>query len=407
MAPFSLDPEDYRENMELLVKRLDHSKNTNFPNTVLAKHGITADCLYSEYSAEAFFHNPDGKDTYISSVSKAKRLAAEEMGKRAKNEYKDIIDKGFAFSVNHEQLGQKEGNNYLAIVHIDGNAMGKRFMECRTLAETRRLSCAVDSASKNAYAKLLKSLAGSIAYLEKHPEYEISKDEKERKILPLRSIVLGGDDITFVTDGRLGVYLAKKYLELLEKEPLPVLKGQKPIYACAGVAVIKSRYPFYRGYQIAEELCHSAKKAAAQNPDSSWLDFYISQGGYSQNLSGIREKHYRVLAGNLNFGPYLVSDNRTGSEKAISNLIKGMNEFRNIWPRSKVKDLRQILPMGMEANRKHLESLNARNLALPEIDSPSNYSEAGWNNEITPYFEMIELMEFYPEDDFLSKEAAR
>lgn len=189
---------------------------------------------------------------------------------------------------------------------------------------------------------------------------------------------------------------------ILAQEPLEKVKNQNPIYTSAGVAVIKSRYPFYRGYQMAEELCQSAKKAAAKNPDSNWLDFYISQGGYSQALDGIRQKHYRVKEGSLNFGPYLVGENSKGKENTMINLKNGMNELRK-WPRAKVKELRNILPMGKETTKRYLENLKARELILPKIEGPSDYYKDGWNNAVTPYFEMLELMEFYPEIDFLSE----
>nr|WP_269849654.1 hypothetical protein [Methanosarcina horonobensis] len=39
-------------------------------------------------------------------------------------------------------------------------------------------------------------------------------------------------------------------------------KGDEKIQlsSCAGVAITKTKYPFYRGYELAEDLCKNAKK---------------------------------------------------------------------------------------------------------------------------------------------------
>ena len=76
---------------------------------------------------------------------------------------------------------------------------------------------------------------------------------------PIRPIIMGGDDITFVSPGKLGIYFAEIFMkEFSEKE---VSDGEK-LSSCAGVAITKTKYPFYRGYQLAEGLCSNAKKMA-------------------------------------------------------------------------------------------------------------------------------------------------
>jgi len=51
--------------------------------------------------------------------------------------------------------------------------------------------------------------------------------------------------------------LAEYYLKQLTGQPLSDLK---PMYACAGIAVVKSHYPISRAVELAEELAASAKK---------------------------------------------------------------------------------------------------------------------------------------------------
>ena len=74
--------------------------------------------------------------------------------------------------------------------------------------------------------------------------------------LPFRPIVFGGDDVTFVCEGRLGLPLAAHYLTRLASEILP---DGDPLYARAGIAIVKTHYPFARAYELAGRLGDSAK----------------------------------------------------------------------------------------------------------------------------------------------------
>lgn len=140
----------------------------------------------------------------------------------------------------------------MAIVHIDGNSMGQRFAQCETLAERRKLSDSVDRATKNAFEKLLKEIINHMDYFtSKGSGFEIHKDKDDGKLyLPIRSIVLSGDDITFVTEGRLGVHLAAKFTGYFTACFAEEHAGndEPPFSACAGVVITRTKYPFFRGY---------------------------------------------------------------------------------------------------------------------------------------------------------------
>jgi hypothetical protein len=69
--------------------------------------------------------------------------------------------------------------------------------------------------------KLIHAIKGQTLYLEGNPVQEISlKLSNEGKIcLPFRPLVYGGDDVTFVCDGRLGLVLLKLTILL----PVPII----------------------------------------------------------------------------------------------------------------------------------------------------------------------------------------
>jgi hypothetical protein len=212
----------------------------------------------------------------------------------------------------------------------------------------------------------------------------------EKKILPIRPILIAGDDITFITNGGLGVHLAEQYLQLFAE----IGKGQ--FSACAGVAITKTKYPFYMGYQLAEDLCANAKQAARERPGTSWLDFHLAYGGFSGSLKDIRVEKYSIRDGRLNYGPYLVTGDGT-QEKHIQYLKEGIKQFSNTeqWPRSKMKEFRKILTLGRDSAEQFINEMKSKKRFLPEIPG-KGYHVSGFEDNITPYIDMIELSEFYP-----------
>lgn len=388
MDEFDLD--QYVQERDKLFSQLDENKNRFFTSTALPKHGITADCPLSGLSGEVPWREP-GEETWhnISLVAYAKLNAAAQANEQLAAKYAHILGDEFAFTNEIAKLGQTEGHDYLAVVHIDGNGIGRRFKNCTDLPATRRLSSEVDRITSQAYGELLHSIIAQLDKLPK-PEFDIQKDTEGKTLLPIRSIVLDGDDITFVTDGRLGVYLAEKFIHHAGKFELC---DGKPLHFCAGVAIMKTRYPFFRGYGLAVELCAAAKEEAEKwRQDSSWLDFHIILGGKSGRLMNVREKHFCVAdGGSLVFGPYLLEE--VEEDKSIIYLRRGISELHRKWPRSKIKELREVLIQGKLATEAYIKRMEARGLSLPEV--PGDYTLAGWQ-AATPYYSMVELLEFYP-----------
>src|SRR5690606_21713991 len=114
--------------------------------------------------------------------------------------------------------------------------------------------------------------------------------EKGKKYLPIRPLVFGGDDLTLLCNGQIGVSLAAAYLAAFEKafreEPV---KGLEDVHARAGVAIVKMHYPFARAYQLSEQLVRSAKRfiKTENDADCSALDWHYATGGLSGDLDEV------------------------------------------------------------------------------------------------------------------------
>ncbi|MEQ8189852.1 MAG: hypothetical protein ABRQ39_17925 [Candidatus Eremiobacterota bacterium] len=384
------DLENFKDSLKEVFKLLRENKATYIPQTVLPRHGITAECSRSGYSMEIW---NSSEEKYISSVTNAKIEASVEAKKELLNEFKDLLGEDFTFTDNLEELGQiKEKDSHIAIVHIDGNGMGKRFQACKSLEEIRHLSSSVENATKQAFRELVGEIISNFHNIDR--EVSISKTDN-KIILPLRPIILGGDDITFVSDGKFGIYFAKLFMEAFGKESV---SDGKPLSSCAGIAITKTKFPFYRGYELAEQLCSGAKiKRNKEKDDGSWIDFHIAYGGFSGTLKEIRDSNYKSHRGDLLFRPYRL---HTKEEYDFDSLITNTATLKE-FPRLKIKELRDVLTEGEESGRTFIIEQKYRERSLPKIEG-KNYEISLFENNKTPYFDMIEIMEFYP--SFLLKE---
>lgn len=210
------------------------------------------------------------------------------------------------------------GNNWIAIIHADGNGLGQVVQKIGGDSEqlkrfSRCLDKATTAAAQKAYADL---------------QIMTYPGEKE----PIRPIVLGGDDLTvicradialpFVTHflsefeectGKLGVCkedYARGIADILKRNKVFANGSKCYLTACAGIAYIKSSYPFYYGYTLAEELCSDAKKESkkisggmSDLPPSS-LMFHRVQSSFVESYDKIQQKELTANNTSLKFGPY-------------------------------------------------------------------------------------------------------
>lgn len=217
-------------------------------------------------------------------------------------------EKSYTFASEFADLGGTRGvKNYISVIVIDGNKMGKKIEKFRnefladhpeTNAKTnqdyknklRSLSEEIDSDYKAAIKAAVNAIVDELGDLYDEGKLRSRYDEEGRYILPIRPLIVAGDDICIVTDARIGVAFAEMVLKNIEKYTIQGL----PMRACAGVAIVKTGYPFFRAHELAEELCHNAKSILKSDDerDASVIDFHIDQGELAGSLSTIRRELY-------------------------------------------------------------------------------------------------------------------
>lgn len=385
---------DYSNSIKRIHENLKKNKSMFSTNTVIPKHGITADCPRSGESAE-FCENAGASQNdkqYISAVSKTKLEASEKALQELNEQYKILLSNQYTFTNGFEKLGQSKGeNNYIAVVHIDGNNMGEKIKACKNLCEMRKLSLCMFEAVEKSFYEVIQLITEKMKIMGESQNNIVQFSQENGKIvLPLRPIILGGDDLTFVCEGRFGILLSELFLKKYSEHKW----NNEPLNACAGICIVKTKYPFYRAYHLAESLCKTSKKRSKENKGESYLDFLISSSGFSGTLEEIRKQYYTGHSGNLHFGPYCVdSSDNPESIKNLKNMVCKFNEWKNS---SYLMKLRELLQRAdSEELNFFVKKLEQKNLSLPEIPEHF-YHQKVFQDRRTPYFDVVESIDFYP-----------
>ncbi|NJN19154.1 MAG: hypothetical protein HC822_24310 [Oscillochloris sp.] len=327
----------------------------------------------------------------------------------------------YAFSRDLDELGRTHGeSSYIAVVHADGNGMGRRFEALRErypsaadndrlLAEIERFYKALEDAGRQALQRTLLRL---IIALDDDPAFadlkrSLALAPDGRPYLPLRPIVFGGDDVTVVCDGRLGLTFAATYLEEFQSAAAN-LPDEKPGYACAGVAIVKTHYPFARAYALSTELCDASKdlvhaEAVRREPgfDAAALDWHIAVGGIAAPLSELRNRLYRVKEGLLTHRPLFRAGIGWESWDALAKTVGAFDASDWRERRNKVMALREALRAGREATRAFRAAYGVDELPLIDGVTGDDYRRSGWLSnrdglhDVCAYFDAIEALDFY------------
>lgn len=415
------DPKKFQGAINILYKQLKENQSNIMPQVDLPYTGLSLECDYSGKTANVNSKLADNR--MVSAEVEAKMRAASYADIRLKEQYgnklqyeKDGKTKTLKFAETFEQLGYKDGESYITVIHIDGNNMGVKFSHCETMQDRKQLSAKVAAAVKTAFEELLEQIKAE--YLkenlyDKYLDLQKLNKEKETIYLPIRPIIIGGDDITFVTPGRLGLHYAEYFMRCANKQELITeeqqkhfevsvnqgikdenkkIKLQRTLSCCAGVAIVPAKYPFFRAYALAEELCSSAKKRSRQD-DSSWLDFAILHGETYPSVKQLWNAQYRGIADDkgkarwMHYGPYRVNEWQKAEKnqpKKRHELLQSLFDLRKDLQAShkgsanKVKLLREILFKDMHSQEIFLENDSAMKELLKQ-----EQNRKGQNAEVT------------------------
>lgn len=350
---------------------------------------FVAPCASSGLSACHYDDNDKNDSAPRALVILAKRKAAEHGYTRIK-QIAEQKDGQVRLCLNPADLESRfKEMGWLSVIHADGNGLGQIFHDLdkhmieinpqatwRDYLDGYRLfSLSLDVCAIKAFRQALENLR---PYLERSDEEESGQDRKNVPVVP---IVLGGDDLTVLCDGKYAIKFARDFLLAFEDE---TKKNQFPEHAsegiissiasaafknnylgiCAGVAIVKPHFPFHDAYRLAESLLRSAKnvKKELSSPIYSALDYHVHYDSSGVDLDLIRGK-LRVDSGKtyLYVRPYVVTKklpanawaarrtwNKLAGRVAAMRARDEGNDNRRKLPNSMLHDLREGLFLGKQ-----------------------------------------------------------
>lgn len=207
-------------------------------------------------------------------------------------------------------------NDWIAVIHADGNGLGQVVQKIGENKDAfREFSNNLDAATTESAVAAFKA---------------VSEKYKWGKRVPIRPIVLGGDDLTVVCRADLAVDYVLEFIRHFEastKEKLGDVLSKKKVFekgsvtdrltACAGIAFVKSSYPFYYAYELAEALCSRAKKDAKNKTDikagkelpQSCIMFHKVQDTFAEEYEEIVKRELTPSDGkSFEYGPYYLNE---------------------------------------------------------------------------------------------------
>ncbi len=331
MRPFNWERDRLGEKNQELHRRYESMRSSQPSNDLrFSRLPIAADCQNSGLPAARLRRSPEGVPQPLSQMSSAKQAVSaagkDRVGKLLTRTFPDCC-----FAGDTRDLESIKDLDWLAIIHADGNGLGEIFLGFHRhinateatdnrhyINQLRRFSIGLDICTERAFMTALSYLQPS----------DSKSSPFDRKVIPLTPLVLGGDDLTVVCDGRSALPFTSKFLAAFEQETAAShddvgtivadvaeqALGVRRLSACAGIAIVKLHFPFSVAYDLAEALMASAKKVKTEVTHRrsgkpypcSALDFHVVYDTSDVSFERIRSKLHTATA-QLYKRPYVVT----------------------------------------------------------------------------------------------------
>lgn len=189
-----------------------------------------------------------------------------------------------------EDLTQLAGGKgrYLALVHIDGNGVGKRTPQqgggkdqppSQTFQDWLNHEATVEaffaSMRQQVRLALVETLTATFA-------------TAAPGITPYQLLMLGGDDLLLVCQAEFALPFVVHYAQALRAKPL---SDRDALDIGAGVAISQPSFPFHALHALAEELASSAKRLSRGCTGHSVVDWMVVTNASVPDLQVHRRQH--------------------------------------------------------------------------------------------------------------------
>ena len=257
-----------------------------------------------------------------------------------------------------DDIVKNKESSWIAVIHIDGNSLGRIIQEMSSSAKAdseqistyKDFSTALDAATK----KAAQSAFGRVI-LNPHTGSEGMGPNKGWKY-PIRPVILGGDDMTVICRADIAVDFTREFLISFEESTRHELKNlvnknnlksfKNGLTACAGIAFIKSSFPFHYAVDLAESLCGFAKinaKAINDTNVPSCLAFHKVQSSSVSDFNDIIKRELLGADGvSFNGNPYYLKTQGENSN-TVNELLRFSEKLNE--PEAPKSGIRQWLSL--------------------------------------------------------------
>lgn len=192
-----------------------------------------------------------------------------------------------------DDLAQLTAGGYLALIHADGNGIGKRYIEWKAKAN------ACDDLGKEAHGEAFfhsMRVAVRRAVVDAL-DTTFPAPNKVGETRPYEILMLGGDDLLLICRADRALDFANHYAAELEKHKLA---DGKPLHVAIGVAIAQKTYPLHRLHELAEGLATSAKRLYRSWGDEddkkrSVIDWQVVTQSWFEGVAKARQQTERIV----------------------------------------------------------------------------------------------------------------
>jgi len=340
-VPFDTDGGDLASRQAELIGLLTDRRNRPRRGAGFAGFPFSAPCRLTRDPAVG--HGED-RNERLCEASLAKRFAqwhsrgdwVEAVGDHeVLRECRDP-ERPFEFEISRI-ADDERGNAYVAVVCVDLNDLGEKGRRAVGEAKGRVAAARFHAFSEQVKAATGRAFAAALSALAADPIARMPLEASRRlgHGLPVRPLVMGGDDLVFVLHAACGVPFALALLDDFMKSGFA---------GAAGIAFVKAKSPLGRSVRLAEELVSAAKVAGR---DASRIDFLTCTGEVPRDLADTRDA-LRHPDRRLTSGPWTVPGFRDLVQRARALALL---------PRGHVRGAVDRCHAGLEEGRRAFDDL--------------------------------------------------
>ncbi len=410
---------------------LQQEKPRRRPSVPLLGLGVTAACVETHLPAtDLWSEAPDSEQRPASAAvlcRESRLVAVQEGWVDVRHLWNGLLPPGhesfsqgagqpcrLRFPTEVDHLGRtRDDRSLLGVVHIDGNGIGPAiatWLREQAKAGTpdedlcrryQQLSAGLTALGCDAFKAVVRRVCAAIRFDDGKYElfssarpglgFPLHRDGSDLH-LPIRPLILGGDDLTFVCDGRIALDLAAVALGTFQVASLDPIGA---VRACAGIAIARTHAPILRVYGLAEELCAGAKRFLREEKQAGAcaLDWHMGFTSPSESLDELRERQYRQGNLCLTRRPYYldgIEPQRTWTW--LASVIDGFAAPPWLDRRSKTKQLPDLARQGQDAVQRSLASWRT---STPSLTLPGGLPQNGYHGNATSLVDAVELLDLH------------